>query len=250
MTRRIALIHAATAAVTSCTPQKSTIRMSAPPATTSETTLPPGVHTIRVPNTREALLYIPEKHTTPVPLIVSLHGAGGAARHGIDYFRALADIHGFAILAPSSRDSTWDMIMGSVGPDVESLGYCLSWAAARLASDPARLAIGGFSDGASYALSLGAANGGIFRKLIAFSPGFMSAPDTTGKPDIFISHGTRDNVLPIDRCSRPIVQRLRKAKYSVDYHEFDGPHTIPKDLAAAAVGWWLHPSDGASRPRL
>jgi phospholipase/carboxylesterase len=35
------------------------------------------------------------------------------------------------------------------------------------------VALGGFSDGASYALSLDLTNGDLFASLIAFSPGFI-----------------------------------------------------------------------------
>jgi predicted esterase len=42
--------------------------------------------------------------------------------------------------------------------------------------DPGRVGLGGFSDGASYALSLGVANGDLFSHIIAFSPGFMRPP--------------------------------------------------------------------------
>ena len=38
----------------------------------------------------------------------------------------------------------------------------------------------GFSDGASYALSLGAANGDLFTHIAAFSPGFMRPPVSVG----------------------------------------------------------------------
>ena len=44
---------------------------------------------------------------------------------------------------------------------------------ARHAVDAGHLAIGGFSDGASYALGLGLANGDFFRDVLAFSPGFV-----------------------------------------------------------------------------
>jgi predicted esterase len=85
------------------------------------------------------------------------------------------------------------------------------------AIDPARVAIGGFSDGASYALSLGLTNGDLFSHVLAFSPGFMAPAGQEGSPRIFVSHGTRDAVLPIDRCSRRIVPTLRRAGYDVAY---------------------------------
>jgi phospholipase/carboxylesterase len=96
------------------------------------------------------------------------------------------------------------------------------------------MAVGGFSDGASYALSLGLVNGSLFRHVIAFSPGFMDPPTTSGKPAIFVSHGTADRVLPIDKCSRRIVPLLKSAGYKVDYREFEGGHTVPPELAKAA----------------
>lgn len=101
--------------------------------------------------------------------------------------------------------------------------------------DAARLAIGGFSDGASYALSLGLANGDLFRWILAFSPGFVAPPDMIGQPRIYIAHGTTDGVLPIDPCSRRLVPRLRRAGYSVCYDEFEGGHVVPAGIASVAL---------------
>src|SRR5205814_5771055 len=52
-----------------------------------------------------------------------------------------------------------------------------------------------------------------------------------GRPRVFVSHGTADTVLPIDQCSRRIVPRLRQASYDVMYQEFEGPHTVPPEIA-------------------
>jgi phospholipase/carboxylesterase len=49
----------------------------------------------------------------------------------------------------------------------------------------------------------------------------------------------RDQVLPIDRCSRRLVPRLRDAGYEVEYVEFDGPHTVPPELVDRALEWLL-----------
>jgi predicted esterase len=54
---------------------------------------------------------------------------------------------------------------------------------------------------------------------------------------MFISHGTHDQILPIDQCSRRIVPELQRAKYDVSYREFDGPHTVPAEIAREAVDW-------------
>ena len=73
----------------------------------------------------------------------------------------------------------------------------------RFRVDGERVAIAGFSDGATYALSLGIINGDLFKEIIAFSPGFIisSARKPLGAPRIFISHGTEDPVLPISQMS-------------------------------------------------
>jgi phospholipase/carboxylesterase len=106
------------------------------------------------------------------------------------------------------------------------------------AIDPERLAIGGFSDGASYALSLGISNGDLFTHVLAFSPGFVAPAGRPGSPRIFVSHGVRDGVLPIDRCSRRIVPELERGGYDVLFREFDGGHTLPPEIASEAVGWF------------
>jgi phospholipase/carboxylesterase len=108
----------------------------------------------------------------------------------------------------------------------------------RCVVDPTRLAIGGFSDGASYGLSVGLANGDLFTHILAFSPGFMVPPAVMGKPRIFISHGTQDQVLEINSTSRSLVPTLQQAGYEVRYREFDGPHTVPQEVAREALEWF------------
>ncbi len=160
---------------------------------------------------------------------------------------ALADRHGFLVVAVSSRRSTWDLLHGDTGPDVATLDAALAAAFARHPVDPERLAIQGFSDGASYALSLGQANGDLFGAVLAFSPGFTAPPVRTGRPRVFVSHGTADPVLPVDRCSRRIVPALRAQGYEVVYREFGGGHVVPADIAEDAAAWWL-PAPGSPRP--
>ena len=125
--------------------------------------------------------------------------------------------------------------------DLFALAPALTLTFERYTVDPARLAIGGFSDGASYALSLGLTNGDLFTHVLAFSPGFVSPAARRGAPRIYVSHGTFDTVLPIDACSRRIVPILHEAGYDVRYDEFDGPHTVPPTIAQTALDWMLTP---------
>jgi predicted esterase len=144
---------------------------------------------------------------------------------------AFADEAGIAVLAPDSRGSTWDAIGGNLGPDVAFLNRALDNVFETTAVDPARISVGGFSDGASYALTLGLINGDLFGRVVAFSPGFVVRGAEQGKPKIFISHGTADEILPIERCSRVIVPALQRRGYDVTFKHFDGGHDIPPFIA-------------------
>jgi phospholipase/carboxylesterase len=90
--------------------------------------------------------------------------------------------------------------------------------------------VGGFSDGASYGISLGLINADLFSSVVAFSPGFVIEGTPHSKPRIFISHGTNDHILPIDRCGRRIASGLKGSGYDVTFREFDGDHEIPADI--------------------
>jgi predicted esterase len=176
---------------------------------------------------------------TPAPLIVALHGAGGEGRNHLAHLRPLSDELGILVLAPTSRQTTWDIIFGEYGPDVLFIGSALQETFRRYSIDPHRLAVEGFSDGASYALSIGPANGDLFTHVLAFSPGFMAPVVQQGAPRIFVSHGTQDRVLGIDACSRRLVPRLERAGYDVVYVEFGGGHTVPEEIARDGIDWFL-----------
>jgi phospholipase/carboxylesterase len=189
---------------------------------------------------RDALLYVPRGYRAdrPAPLAVALHGAGGNAVSGLRPLRRFADTAGLLLLAPASRGPTWDVVYaGQYGPDVAFIDRALLRVFDRYAVDPARVAVSGFSDGATYALSLGLANGDLFKRVVAFSPGFVAPAARHGKPYLFIAHGTNDRVLLIDHASRRLVPELRSAGYSVRYREFKGDHTVPSDVARDAAGW-------------
>jgi phospholipase/carboxylesterase len=174
---------------------------------------------------------------TSVPLIVLMHG-NGQSKELFRFTFPLAEELGIVILTLDSRDKTWDGVNSLFGPDVVFIDAALRYTFQRVAVDRRRLALGGFSDGASYALSLGLANGDLFTHLVAFSPGFIARPaPPAGMPRIFIAHGTRDNVLGIDRTSRRFVPRLKSDGYDVTYREFDGPHTTPSPIAREALEW-------------
>jgi phospholipase/carboxylesterase len=173
----------------------------------------------------------------PVPLLIFLHGATQSGAGMLRRVGPAADQAGVAVVAPDSRGTTWDAIRDRFGDDVAFLNRVLEHVFERLPVDPARLAIGGFSDGASYALSLGLANGDLFPRIVACSPGFVLSTATHGRPRVFVSHGTADQILPIDQCSRIIVPRLRTMGYDVTFREFEGRHEMPPEILRDGLQW-------------
>lgn len=194
--------------------------------------------TLGLASGRDAILQLPANAAAgPLPLLVLFHGAGGSGEGMLRRLGTAADEAGIAVLAPDSRDSTWDAIRDGFGRDVAFVDRALAKVFETVSVDPARLAAGGFSDGATYALSLGLINGDLFPRIAAFSPGFVVPGSAHGRPRIFVSHGTADQILPIDRCSRVIVPRLRQGGYDVTFREFEGPHTVPPAIAKDGMDW-------------
>jgi phospholipase/carboxylesterase len=196
-----------------------------------------GVIPLHMAQPRDGFLYVPRAGT--LPLVVMLHGAGGGAQRIVDRYRDLADELGFIMLVPESREPTWDVVRSDFGPDVQFIDRALDRVFGQYSIDASHLAVAGFSDGASYALSLGITNGDLFTHVLAFSPGFAVPAARRGTPRIFISHGTEDEILPIDSTSRKMVPVLRDAGYKVEYVEFDGPHTVPREIAHQGFAWFV-----------
>jgi phospholipase/carboxylesterase len=202
---------------------------------------PVGLRLLELDAGSDGYLYVPAGYGAgrPAPLALLLHGAGEDARDGLAQLRQQADGAGLILVALSSQGPTWDLILGRgrYGHDVAAIDEALGKTFSSYAVDPDRVAVGGYSDGASYAISLGISNGDLFGHVLAFSPGFMAPAGRVGSPRFFVSHGTRDRWLPIDRTSRRLVPELESLGYEVSYREFDGPHVVPPAIARDAVAW-------------
>jgi phospholipase/carboxylesterase len=191
---------------------------------------------------RDGFMYVPSTYSaaTAAPLIVLLHGAGGTD----DIWESSASIanyaetHGMIILATESRYSTWDgPFLGRYDVDVAFLNSALLHVFERVNVDETRVTIGGFSDGAAEALGIGVANAGLFRKIIAFTPSQLLLPFSRGNPEIFISHGNVDPVVPFANSRDFVVPLLRGNGMTVEFWPFEGGHDIPSTVEAAAFTW-------------
>ncbi len=204
--------------------------------------LPPGRHALGLFETRDYALIVPEgiDAARPTPFMVLFHGGGGSAETILPVMQRHAQDKGFLLLAPQSLLTTWDIVIAGNGPDRERLDIALGEIASRFTLDPARFAFAGHSDGGSYALSNGLANGDVVSHVLAFSAGFMTVLHQEGAPYVFIAHGARDEVTPIETAGRAHAARLNGAGYDVTYIEYDGPHRSQPHIVEAAVRYFLN----------
>ena len=199
-----------------------------------------------------AYAYLPKGLTgAPAPVLVALHGAGGQAATMLESYRTDADAYGFILVLPQSKGQTWDMIVDlqsrlgaemkvqpRYGRDLKALDAALADLFARVAVDPARVGIMGFSDGATYAVSVGTANPQLFRTIIAYSPGPAFATKFDPMQRIFISHAEEDPVLPYS-VTRGLVAKLRVKHMPLMFVPFHGGHEVPKAIHAKAVAYFM-----------
>jgi phospholipase/carboxylesterase len=216
------------------------------PPSPAQTPLPPGRHALTFPEGREAVLVVPEglDPDQPVPLLVLFHGAGGEANKVLPFFVRWARAWRFLLLAPQSMFPTWDIVIGGHGPDLERLDTALQQVTSHFRLDPAHLAFAGFSDGGSYALSVGLSNGDVVSHVIALSAGFMNTFTRHGAPRVFIAHGRSDTQLPFETSARPHALKLLEEGTDLTLLPFDGDHVIVPEVVARAIGFFLGPEEG------
>lgn len=203
--------------------------------------LPAGTHRLHLGRGRDGVLYVPaHEPDTALPLVLLLHGAGGSGARIAERFAMHAEAHHLLLLAPDSRGHTWDAAGGrEFGEDVAFIDSALRWAHERCRIDAARTCAAGFSDGATYAISLAYLNGDLFTLGAGFAPGALLGRRPHGASRFYISHGTADPVLDIDRASRRVVPYLESHGYDVRYREHPGGHVLVPEHVAEAFRWFL-----------
>jgi predicted esterase len=191
----------------------------------------------------------------PLPVLLLLPGTGGVATEMIAALRGPAERHQVLLLAVRPRGDNWDTVdrffdayeAGSAegrsrwpvprfGEDVRRIDAALAALFARYPVDPRRIGLLGFSHGASYALTLGAANPRLFSTIIALSPGILVLPARpAGGQRVYLSHGTRDQVLPYRRTRQSFLPRLLSLGFRITFRPFEGGHVLPDAIAEEAV---------------
>jgi len=232
------MVGASTAVLLACVASSSAVGGTASESRSEATACAPGEHALKLGGGRTAVMRVTAGgRGGRKALLLVLHGAGSKSRDGLRAFRGGWNEPGLVMVAPASAGSTWSVLYGT-DMDLAHVNRAVARALARCPIDRSRTAVGGFSDGATYALSLGLTNGDLFHAVIALSPGGAEARGTVGRPRVFVAHGTRDTVLPIS-TSDLIVRKLRASGYPVTYRRFAGGHEAPVSISKAAVRWFL-----------
>jgi phospholipase/carboxylesterase len=108
----------------------------------------------------------------------------------------------------------------------------------RLAADPNRLILGGFSQGAMIAADIAFRSDRSIQALVLLSPTIVDeAAWTAGLParrglPVFIAHGRHDPILSFASASR-LEAAMRRAGLRVTWFAFDDGHEIPAETVDA-----------------
>lgn len=212
------------------------------------------------------LAFVPAQasRTAPVPLLLLFHGAGDTAQNMMRPFLLEADKRGIALLAVQSRAVTWDLIkahFSNVSQEATMISQrdripagdrrivdsTLGQFLRAVPIDESRIGAFGFSDGAAYALSYGAANGQRIGWVGAVAPAFATIERGARSKGqrVYIAHGTSDTAIPVGMSQSAVCPQLKKLGWTVRYEAFAGGHDIPPALALRLLDDWLVP---ASRP--
>lgn len=183
--------------------------------------------------------------TKRYPLITVLHGAGRQDEMLVKACRDQPEARDAFFLVPRSQLATWDLIASPERADLDFLEYAYDLIYRRYPIDAGRQALLGYSDGASYALSVGLSNPHLFRAVMGWAAGFI-ALDTTfnlddaRKPAVLLEYGTHDEVFPFDRVALPMRENLLKAGYSVEFRvDQGGKHWPSTDFLPEALDWFF-----------
>ena len=99
-------------------------------------------------------------------------------------------------------------------PDLDFLEYAYDLIFRRYPIDPGRIGLIGYSDGASYALSVGLSNPQLFRAVMGWAAGFVAiendaAAPGTPRPAVLLEYGTHDELFPFEQVAVPMRAAAR-----------------------------------------
>ncbi len=136
------------------------------------------------------------------------------------------------VIAPEQLDASRQLYARFIGEAISAYG-----------ADPAQVYTLGFSQGAILSLVTALTHPQLFAGVIALSGRIPSeaipwlpAPDETAGLPVFVGHGTRDTVIPIEhaRAAREVLERQRVA---LTYREYPIAHNVSSQVFAEMTAW-------------
>jgi len=193
------------------------------------------------------------------PLLSVLHGAGRQDERLMKAYRDEAERRQALFLVPRSFHVTWDLIaLGVQGgaarapgetpsdrPDLDFLEYAHDLIFRRYPIDPGRIGLIGYSDGASYALSVGLSNPFLFRAVMGWAAGFVvidqdAAEPGTPRPAVLLEYGTHDEIFPFEQVAVPMRTQLEAFGCPVTFRVDEGGRHWPSgEFQGEALDWFF-----------
>lgn len=194
-----------------------------------------------------AVLLTPERIVADrrYPLVTVLHGAGRQDEMLTRLLHEEPERRQALFLVPRSVAPTWDLIAGTPRTDLPFLEYALSLIERRYPIDPASRVMMGYSDGASYALSVGLSNPQHFDALIGWAAGFVvldraNLDPRAPRPRLYLEYGTSDPLFPFEQIALPMRDNLMKAGYDLTFSVDEGGRHWPSGtFHTEALDWYF-----------
>lgn len=195
----------------------------------------------------------------PFPTLIALHGWGASAHDLLGLAPTIHDGRAVVLCPQGSvrldvgggmTGYGWFQLVPGQPPDVEAftaaaeaLRRFIAEALERYPIDPARIALGGFSQGGIMAYELALREPERFAGLLALSSWFPEPlanllPKLPGHEEfpVLVIHGTRDSAIPVERA-REAREALRSYGVALMYREFDMAHEISRDALRVILRW-------------
>ena len=148
-------------------------------------------------------------------------------------------------LVVRSTAPTWDLLIGEERPDLDFLEHAYAEIYRRVRVDHARQALIGYSDGASYALSVGLSNPQLFRALMGWAAGFVAIENEAAAPEVrrpavLVEYGTHDELFPFEQVAVPMREQLEAFGCAVTFRVDEGGRHWPSGtFQDEALDWFF-----------
>lgn len=190
------------------------------------------------------------------PLLAVLHGAGRQDELLMKAYRDEAERRQALFLVPRSFGMTWDLISAatqgaaaagapSKRPDLDFLEYAYDLIFRRYPVDAGRLGLIGYSDGASYALSVGLSNPELFQAVMGWAAGFVAIENDAAapgvrRPAVLVEYGTHDELFPFEQVAVPMREQLEAFGCAVTFRVDEGGRHWPSGgFQGEALDWFF-----------